>query len=96
MSTNTANLTHYHPATPQRTPEDYLDLFNKQRPRAKHPMDLDARAAQFAPYAALVGYKDIINADEQNMQTKIDLNSEIVLELDEDLNQELDEKIDED
>ncbi len=96
MSSNTANLTHYHPRTPRRTPEDYLDLLGKQRPRAKHPMSPDARAAQFAPYAALVGYQDIIDTDEQNMQTKVDLDREILIDSDEETDDNPNEEFDED
>lgn len=81
MSTNTANLLHYHPEIPSRSPADYQDLLTAKRPRAPHPMGPDARAAQFAPYAALVGYQDIINTNEQNMDTKTNLDQEVTLEL---------------
>ncbi len=64
MSTNTTSPTHYHPATLQRKLDDYADIINQKRPLAPHPMSAEARAAQFAPYAALVGHKDIISADE--------------------------------
>lgn len=82
MSTNTASLTNYHPKTPQRKPKDYADIINCQRPLAPHPMSIEARAAQFAPYAALVGHKDIISTDEQLAATKTDLDHEITIEPD--------------
>ena len=83
MSTNTANLTNYHPKAPERTMEDYADILHHPRPQAPNPMSLEARAAQFAPYAALVGHKDIIAADEDIANTKIDLNHDITIEYEE-------------
>ncbi len=82
MSTNTASLTNYHPKTPQRQIEDYAGIINCRRPTAPHPMSIEARAAQFAPYAALVGHKDIISTDEQLAATKVDLDREIIIKLD--------------
>ena len=40
----------------------YDDIINLERPKSKkHPqMSLYARSAQFAPFAALTGYEDII------------------------------------
>lgn len=80
MSTNTANLTNYHPDSPSRQIEEYLDILHHERPRAPHPMSLEARAAQFSPYAALVGHKDIISADENLAQNKTNLDHEIILD----------------
>lgn len=82
MSTNTANLTNYHPGAPQRTLADYADMLHRPRPQAPNPMSREARAAQFAPYAALVGHKDIITADEAIADTKIDLDHDITIEYD--------------
>lgn len=82
MSTNTANLTHYHPKTPERKIEDYADILHAKRPRAKNPMPIANRAAQFSPYAALVGHKDIITADENLAEQKIDLNQDITIDYD--------------
>lgn len=46
---------------------DYSDLINLPRHvSTKHqPMSIDSRAAQFAPYAALVGHKEIIAQNEK-------------------------------
>lgn len=82
MSTNTANLTNYHPRIPLRHIEDYADIINAQRPHAANPMPLTNRAAQFSPYAALVGHKDIIAADESIASGKINLDQEITIEPD--------------
>ena len=40
------------------TPDSYQDIIGLQRPRTgnHHPMSLEARAAQFAPFAALTGH----------------------------------------
>jgi hypothetical protein len=45
-------------------------------------MSKEARAAQFAPYAALVGHKDVINADEANANSKNDIDHNIIVEYD--------------
>ncbi len=45
-------------------------------------MSREARAAQFAPYAALVGHKDIINTEEANANSKNDINHNIIVEYD--------------
>lgn len=82
MSTNTANLTHYHSKTPVRKIEDYADILHTTRPRAKQPMTIANRAAQFSPYAALVGHKDIITADETIANGKTNLDCDITIEYD--------------
>lgn len=66
MSTNTANLANFHPQTPKRKLEDYNDIINLPHHQSKThpPMSLENRAAQFAPYAALAGHRDIVNKDE--------------------------------
>lgn len=82
MSTNTANLTNYHPKTPTRKIEDYADIMHIARPHAENPMPISNRAAQFSPYAALVGHKDIIAADETIADQKINLDHEVIIEPD--------------
>ena len=42
-------------------------------------MSIDSRAAQFAPYAALVGHKDIVAQNEDHASTKTDLDHTIEL-----------------
>ena len=40
----------------------YADIINLSRPKSKYPkMPLNARAAQFAPFAALTGYGEAID-----------------------------------
>lgn len=66
MSTNTADLTNFHPQTPTRKIEDYTDIINLPHHQSKihPPMSLENRAAQFAPYAALTGQRNIVAKDE--------------------------------
>lgn len=54
------------------SPDDYSDIIHLPRPVSKtHPrMDQKSRAAQFAPYAALVGHRDLISAEE-NLATDL-------------------------
>lgn len=42
-------------------PNRYDNMINIERPRQKHPMSELNRAAQFAAFAALTGYGEIIN-----------------------------------
>ncbi len=80
------------PAAPKNQPEieiskephPYADLLHASRPKCPNPMPIALRAAQFSPYAALVGHKDIIMKDEEIAAAKIDLNHEITLDLDPD------------
>ncbi len=63
---------------------DYSDIIMLPRHISKkHPlMSLNNRAAQFAPYAALVGHKDIVARNENVAAQKTDLDEEIDLILD--------------
>lgn len=56
-----------HIAAEAHMPSNYSDLINLPRHvSTKHPpMSIDSRAAQFAPYAALVGHKEIITQNEK-------------------------------
>ena len=67
------------PRIPERSPEDFLDLLNQERPICPNPMSADARAAQFSPYAALVGHKEIIADHESTMAEKVNLDQEIII-----------------
>lgn len=68
----------------------YGDIINLPRPtgHAKKPLSIDARAAQFSPYAALVGYKDII-ANQENSTTN-QTNVDIITEFNTDYESNLD------
>lgn len=49
--------------------EDYSDIIELERPvsRRRRPMSLEARAAQFAPFAALSGHSEAI-AEAENRE----------------------------
>lgn len=59
---------------------NYDDIINCVRPfSTKHPpMSRDSRAAQFAPYAALVGHKEIIASKETDFLEQADDNYTII------------------
>lgn len=83
MSVNSAGFTTYRAKNVKRSLSDYQDILDTKRPQtAKHPLSIDQRAAQFAPYAALVGHKDIIATDEAIATQKTDLDQEIIIEYD--------------
>lgn len=83
------------PKTPAKL-DDYSDIINLPRPISKtHPrMDKKSRAAQFAPYAALVGHRDIIAGEEQIAFTKNDIDHEIVTEFGPEINESLENNAD--
>ena len=47
-----------------RDVHEYDDIIERERPRSKRhkPMAADKRAAQFAPFDALTGYGEIVDA----------------------------------
>ena len=51
----------------------YIDILNKERPISKHPkLSMEQRAAQFAPFQALTGYKEqIIDTSRDTTKKKI-------------------------
>ena len=66
----------------------YDDIIDLPRPVSKThpPLSIEARAAQFSPYAALVGHKDLVAAEETLAEQKIDLDHDFELEVSEDCN----------
>lgn len=45
---------------------DYSDIMGEERPRSKrHPMEIAHRAKQFAPFAALKGYEESLQKQEE-------------------------------
>lgn len=61
--------------------KDYSDIMKLTRPISKThpPMSINARAAQFSPYAALVGHKDVIMHDEDKAKNKINIDHDITI-----------------
>ena len=56
---------------PKRCPEDYADIIGLQPPDPPHPMNRLNRAGQFAPFAALVGYGDLIDETARMTQERL-------------------------
>jgi len=62
----------------------YEDIIGITHFEPKHPrMSMDARGAQFAPYAALTGYEDEIDEANRSTLEKFQLDEELSRELNE-------------
>lgn len=56
---------------------NYDDIINLNRPISKHKhMTIEERSAQFAPFAALVGYDNAVKETARFTENKIELNDE--------------------
>ena len=66
---------------------EYDDIINlPHHVSKKHPqMSIDARSAQFAPFAALVGYDDQVRETARLTNKRIEINEEMKAILDEKL-----------
>lgn len=56
--------------------EDIINLTHHVSKKHKQ-MSLEARSAQFAPFAALTGYEDVIEETERITKDKIEINEEL-------------------
>ena len=59
--------------------EKYADIIDSPRwePNSKHPrMSLHDRAAQFAPFAALTGYDEMVDEEARQTENRIELSEE--------------------
>ena len=67
--------------------KNYDDIINLTRHISKkHPrMSLEARSAQFAPFAALTGYEETIKETARQTDKRIEINEELKAILDEKL-----------
>lgn len=74
----------------------YDDIINVERPISKkhHPMPLENRAAQFAPFAALTGYDDAVKETARTTDEKIELSEEAGEEIDRKLSDIISDGID--
>lgn len=63
--------------------EEYCDIIDREHPISeKHPpMSRLNRAAQFAPFAALTGYDDLIRESERDTDARIELDESGIEEL---------------
>ena len=59
--------------------EKYDDIIDLPRPKMKHArMSMEARAAQFAPFAALVGYESMVQETSEQVIEAVEHETEIV------------------
>ena len=72
--------------------DNYDDIKHLTRPQYDdlHPMSMHDRAAQFSPFAALVGYDDAVAETARLVGDKIELTEDEMFELNTDLNRLLD------
>lgn len=62
---------------------EYDDIINLDRPISKkhRPMSMLNRAAQFSPFAALVGYDDLVKETGRLTDDKVELNEDKINEI---------------
>lgn len=57
---------------------NYEDIINLERPKSNHShLNIESRAAQFAPFAALVGYDSAIKETARITDKKIEIDDEL-------------------
>ena len=73
-------------------PDNYDDIKHLTRPQYDdlHPMSMSDRAAQFSPFAALVGYDDAVAETARLTDSKLELTEDEMSELNANLNRLLD------
>ena len=73
-------------------PDNYDDIKHFTRPQYDdlHPMSMHDRAAQFSPFAALVGYDDAVAETARLTDSKVELTEDEMFELNANLNRLLD------
>lgn len=73
-------------------PDNYDDIKHLTRPQYDdlHPMSMSDRAAQFSPFAALVGYGDAVVETARLTDNRIELTEDEINELNASLNRLLD------
>jgi len=72
--------------------DNYDDIKHLTRPQYDdlHPMSMHDRAAQFSPFAALVGYDDAVAETARLTDSKVELTEDEISELNANLNRLLD------
>ena len=73
-------------------PDNYDDIKHLTRPQYEdlHPMSMHDRAAQFSPFAALVGYDDAVAETARLTDSRLELTEDEMTELNANLNRLLD------
>ena len=57
---------------------NYEDIINLERPKSNHShLSVESRAAQFAPFAALVGYDSAIKETARITDKRIEIDDEL-------------------
>jgi len=57
--------------------DKYKDILYLNRPKSRYPkLSLESRAAQFSPFSALTGYKEMLNEIERITEDKKELTEE--------------------
>lgn len=61
--------------------DNYADIINLKHHKSKihRPMPIESRAAQFAPFAALTGYNDVVKEKSRLTDKKIEMDDEAKL-----------------
>ena len=61
---------------------NYSDIIDLPRPESHHPKaDAESRAGQFAPFAALVGYEELVQ--DTTERTLAEVENEVTVKIDE-------------
>ena len=75
------------PSDKEQKPEmftagNYSDIIDLPRPESHHPKaDTESRAGQFAPFAALVGYEELVQ--DTTERTLAEVENEVTVRIDE-------------
>lgn len=74
--------------------DDYHDIINlpHHRSQTRQPMSMSARAAQFAPFAALTGHEEMLSETARHTSEQIELSAEEALRLSRRLNRIMSQK----
>lgn len=79
---NSSSASHSGAESLQGSVNDYSDIIDLPRPESHHPKaNAEARAGQFAPFAALVGYEELVQ--DTTERTLIEVENETTVEIDE-------------
>ena len=79
---NSPSASHSGAESLQGSANDYSDIIDLPRPESHHPKaNAEARAGQFAPFAALVGYEELVQ--DTTERTLVEVENETTVEIDE-------------
>ena len=79
---NSSSASHSGAESLQGSANEYSDIIDLSRPESHHPKaNAEARAGQFAPFAALVGYEELVQ--DTTERTLVEVENETTVEIDE-------------